>query len=126
MKTAPGRPAHKGYRQLVAQNIIANFLGKLWLFVITFVAVPVYLAFVGVEAFGLIGFFSILLATVQVLELGLGVVINREVATDSLVARQISEHSQLIQVIGSDLLDRWTSSIACHLPVCAIHPQTSG
>lgn len=69
---------------MVAQNIIANFLGKFWLFTITVVAVPVYIAFVGVEAFGLIGFFSVLLATLQVLELGLGVVINREIAKTRL------------------------------------------
>lgn len=64
----------------MALNIVANFLGKLWLLAISILAVPVYIGLLGMEAFGLVGFFTVLLATLQLLEFGLGVVINREIA----------------------------------------------
>lgn len=61
-------------------NIVANFFGKFWLLAISVLAVPVYIGLMGVEAFGLVGFFAVLLATLQLLEFGLGVVITREIA----------------------------------------------
>ncbi|MFN7881920.1 MAG: oligosaccharide flippase family protein [bacterium] len=64
----------------MALNIVANFFGKFWLLAISILAVPVYIGLLGVEAFGLVGFFTVLLATLQLLEFGLGVVINREIA----------------------------------------------
>lgn len=64
----------------MALNIVANFFGKFWLLAISIIAVPVYIDLLGVEAFGLIGFFTMLLATLQLLEFGFGVVINREIA----------------------------------------------
>jgi O-antigen/teichoic acid export membrane protein len=67
-------------QQLMALNIVANFFGKFWLLTISIIAVPVYIDLLGVEAFGLIGFFTMLLATLQLLEFGFGVVINREIA----------------------------------------------
>jgi O-antigen/teichoic acid export membrane protein len=69
-----------GRKQLMVLNIVANFFGKFWLLAISILAVPVYIGLLGMEAFGLVGFFTVLLATLQLLEFGLGVVVNREIA----------------------------------------------
>lgn len=67
-------------KQLLALNIVANFFGKFWLLAVSILAIPVYISQLGTEAFGLVGFYTVLLATLQLLEFGFGVVINREIA----------------------------------------------
>jgi O-antigen/teichoic acid export membrane protein len=75
----------------IKRNVAANFLGKSWTGVLNFLVTPVYLKFLGIEAYGLIGFFSSLLAISLLLDLGLSTTLNRELArlasgTDSTVA----------------------------------------
>lgn len=82
---------------MVARNIVANLVGNFWLFAITAIAIPVYIALLGVEAFGLVGFFSVLLATLQVLELGLGVVINREIAQTRFIPERFQNTRDLFK-----------------------------
>lgn len=65
---------------MLAKNIIANIFGKFWVLAISILAVPIYINLLGVEAYGLVGFFTMLLATLHLLEFGLGVVVNREIA----------------------------------------------
>jgi O-antigen/teichoic acid export membrane protein len=61
-------------------NIIANIIGKIWILIVNILSVPIYLKLIGIEAFGLVGFFTMLLAVLQILEFGLGVVISRQIA----------------------------------------------
>lgn len=61
-------------------NIVANIFGKFWILIISIAAVPIYINLLGIEAYGLVGFFTVLLGTLQLLEFGLGVVINRQIA----------------------------------------------
>jgi len=61
-------------------NIIANFLGQGWVYALQLVLVPTYLKLLGIEAYGLIGFFAVLSTTMQVFDLGLAQTTNREVA----------------------------------------------
>jgi len=61
-------------------NTIANFAGQIWAFVLWIVVTPFYLRIVGVEGYGLIGFFIVLQAAVAVLDLGMSGMLNREMA----------------------------------------------
>ncbi|RYG57317.1 MAG: polysaccharide biosynthesis protein, partial [Alphaproteobacteria bacterium] len=61
-------------------NIIANVLGKVWASVMNFAFVPIYIRYLGIEAYGLIGFFVSILAAFFVLDMGLSTAINRELA----------------------------------------------
>jgi O-antigen/teichoic acid export membrane protein len=75
----------------IKRNVVANFLGKTWTGILNFLVTPVYLKFLGIEAYGMIGFFSSLLAISLLLDLGLSTTINRELArlatgADSAVA----------------------------------------
>jgi O-antigen/teichoic acid export membrane protein len=61
-------------------NIIANFVGRVWPGLLGLALVPVYLRYLGVEAYGLVGFFVSLQALISFLDLGLSTTTNREVA----------------------------------------------
>ncbi|MDE2320337.1 MAG: hypothetical protein KGL31_00215 [candidate division NC10 bacterium] len=45
---------------MVKRNIVANTLGKGWSMLMGLVFVPLYIKFLGMEAYGLIGFFATL------------------------------------------------------------------
>ena len=61
-------------------NVIANVLGRVWGSLMSFAFVPLYVRFMGVEGYGLIGFFTSMLAIFFVLDMGLSVTLNRELA----------------------------------------------
>lgn len=61
-------------------NIVANMLGRVWAALMSFAFVPLYIRFMGIEAYGLIGFFASMLAAFFVLDMGLSVTLNRELA----------------------------------------------
>ncbi len=65
---------------LLKRNVLANFLGAGWTALMSFIFVPVYIGFMGVEVFGLVGLFITLQARAVVFELGIGMTLNRELA----------------------------------------------
>jgi len=64
-------------------NIAANMMGRLVSTVLAVVFTPVYIHFLGIEAYGLIGFYIALQAALSFLELGLSYTCNRELAKRS-------------------------------------------
>lgn len=62
----------------VLRNISANFFGQAWVALIGVVFVPVYLRFIGVEGYGLVGFFMLLASAMAIFDGGLGAVATRE------------------------------------------------
>ena len=78
---------------ILRKNIIANYGGKAVTALIGFAVVPVYLAYVGVEAYGLISFFISLQAIIAVLDVGLSSASNRETGIIS-VADQGSQKTR--------------------------------
>jgi O-antigen/teichoic acid export membrane protein len=59
-------------------NAGANFIGRIWSAFLLVALVPIYIRFMGIEAYGLVGFFATLQALFAVLDLGLGAALNRE------------------------------------------------
>ena len=68
------------------RNIIANYAGRTWTVLLSILFIPVYLRFMGVEAYGLIGFYIVLSSVFGILDLGIGSTINRELARLSAAA----------------------------------------
>ena len=62
-------------------NLIANYLGQGWTAVANIAFIPVYIYYLGVESFGLIGVFAIILSAASLLDGGLTPTLNRELAT---------------------------------------------
>ena len=64
-------------------NLIASFFSRGWSSILSLVFVPLYIRYLGVEAYGLIGAFVALQTVVSLLDLGLGSTLTREFARAS-------------------------------------------
>lgn len=77
------------------QNILANYAGQIYVTLIGIIMVPLYVRYLGTEAYGLVGFFAMLQAWFQLLDMGLSPTMAREAArfcggaTDALSLRRL-------------------------------------
>jgi O-antigen/teichoic acid export membrane protein len=65
---------------MLAGNVAVGILCSAWSAVLGLAVVPIYLRLLGIEAYGLIGFFATLQAVFQLLDMGITPTVNREVA----------------------------------------------
>lgn len=61
-------------------NIVANYVGQAWRVLILLAFVPLYIKYIGIEAYGLIGIFAVLQAWLGLLDLSARPVLAREMA----------------------------------------------
>ncbi len=61
-------------------NLIANYVGQGWSALASVAFIPFYIKYLGVESYGLIGFFTIVLAAVALCDGGMTPTLNREMA----------------------------------------------
>jgi O-antigen/teichoic acid export membrane protein len=64
----------------VKANVVANYFSQVYMAAIGFVFVPVFIKYLGIEAFGLIAVFTILQNSLALLDLGLKPALGREMA----------------------------------------------
>lgn len=64
----------------VQHNILANFASQIFVALLGIVAVPLYIRYLGMEAYGLVGFFAMLQGWFALLDFGLTPTISRETA----------------------------------------------
>lgn len=64
----------------IKKNILANLIGKIWGAGIIILLIPVYIKYLGIESYGLIGFYGTLISSMAILDLGLSTTIKRELA----------------------------------------------
>ncbi len=69
----------------VKRNILANYAGSFWAALMPLAFTPLYIGFMGIESFGLVGFFASLEAMLGLLDMGLRTTFNREMARLSSV-----------------------------------------
>jgi O-antigen/teichoic acid export membrane protein len=62
------------------KNVIANYLGQGWTALMGIAFVPLYIKYLGMEAYGLIGVFAMLQAWLTLLDMGMTPTLNREMA----------------------------------------------
>lgn len=62
------------------RNLVANYLGQGWVALMGLAFIPLYIRYLGVEAYGLIGVFSVLQALLALLDMGMTPTLNREMA----------------------------------------------
>jgi len=80
-------------------GLLANFAGSGWSALMQLVCVPFYIKFMGIEAFGLIGFYLMFQAITQVLDLGLSPTMNREMARYSVQPEKAAEARDLVRTL---------------------------
>ena len=100
-------------------NLAANFAGVGWSALVQILCVPLYLKFLGIEAFGLIGFYLMLQAILQVLDLGLSPTMNREMARYSVQPEKAAEARDLVRTLE---VGYWLIGIAIGALVWAAAP----
>jgi O-antigen/teichoic acid export membrane protein len=82
------------------QNIISNFAGQGWAFLVGMIAVPFYISFLGVEGYGLVGFYGALRAVFNsFLDFGLSVTIKREIARYTASPNKLSQTRDLVRTM---------------------------
>ena len=59
-------------------NIAANYVSQIYLSILGIVMVPIYVKYMGIEAYGLVGFFALLQGWLLLLDMGLSSTIARE------------------------------------------------
>lgn len=84
----------------VKKNIIANYLGTGWNMVLSLLFVPFYIRILGIEAYGLIGFFASLQAFLAILDLGIGQTLTREIARLSGTDNSSSAMRSTVKTFG--------------------------
>ena len=104
------------------RNIIANYASQIYVTLIGILMLPMYIKYMGAEAYGLIGFFTMLQAWFNLLDLGLTPTIGRETArfragsVDALsfrrLFRALSAIFFVIALIGGSCLLLLSSTIA--------------
>ncbi|MEQ1599421.1 MAG: oligosaccharide flippase family protein [Methylotenera sp.] len=62
------------------KNVIANFLGQGWTALMGLAFIPLYIQYLGVEAYGLIGFYAVMQAWLTLFDMGITQTLNREMA----------------------------------------------
>jgi len=83
----------------VKQNIIANYVGKIWASVMGLIFSPIFIKFMGIEAYGLIGIFISLIAILSILDMGLSSTLSRELARLSASEGTEQESRDLVRTL---------------------------
>lgn len=87
----------------VKGNIVANYFGQGWQAIMGIVFVPLYIKYLGIEAYGLIGIFAILQAWLVLLDMGMKPALGREMARftgGAHNAQSIRDLLRSIELIG--------------------------
>jgi O-antigen/teichoic acid export membrane protein len=104
---------------VVKRNIIANFAGQGWAALMALAFVPLYIRFLGIEAYGLIGFFAMLQGAFQILDFGLSQTMNREMARYSALSDKSGEARDLVRTLE---VGYWAIGLAVSLVVITASP----
>ena len=81
------------------RNLVAALTNSLWSAAVGIAVVPVYLKYLGVEAYGLVGFFTMMQALLQILDFGLAPTLNREAARYS-ASSNLCAIANLLHTVG--------------------------
>lgn len=79
------------------RNITANIVGRAWGVTSVYIFVPLYLRFLGIEAYGMVGFYSTLLAVLAFADMGFTASLNREMARLSASTGSLAEMRNLLR-----------------------------
>jgi len=104
---------------LLKKNIVANFTGSIWQGLMYLAFVPLYIKFMGIESFGLIGIFTTLQAMFVILDMGLSATLTREMARLSVLPGREQEMRNLVRSLE---IIYWSAAILIGISVMAMAP----
>ena len=97
-------------------NLIANFVGRGVSAVSVYVFIPLYLRFLGIEAYGVVGFFAVLQAVFAFADIGLTATLSREMARLSARDDAGKEMHDLLRTVETVY---WMAALCAALVVVA-------
>jgi len=80
-------------------NITANFAGTIWQALMGLIFIPLYIKYMGIESWGLIGIFATLQGISALLDMGLSSTLNREMARLSVLPNKEQEIRNLVRTL---------------------------
>jgi O-antigen/teichoic acid export membrane protein len=83
------------------KNIIANLVGSGWVALMGIVFIPVYINFLGIDSYGLIGIYTSLQALFGLMDIGLSTTLNREMARLSGQTNMARDMRDLVRTLES-------------------------
>ena len=104
---------------VLKKNIAANFGGGVWTGLMNLVFVPLYIHFLGIEAYGLIGIFATLLGMFALLDMGLSSTLNREMARLAVLEGKAREMRDLVRTLE---IPYWIAGLLICVIVIALSP----
>lgn len=81
------------------KNVLANYLGQAWAALMSLVFVPVYIHYLGMEAYGLIGVFTLLYMWLSLLDMGMTPTLSREMARYTAGAHSAQSIRDLLRTL---------------------------
>lgn len=102
------------------KNIFANSAGTLIGMVVSFLAVPFYLHYLGIESYALIGIFASIGGMCAVLDLGLSNALNRELARHSIQKDPGDEMRRTVRTLEYVY---WSMAVLLGLGICLVAPR---
>jgi O-antigen/teichoic acid export membrane protein len=108
---------------MLKRNLLANYIGQGWTGLMSLAFVPLYIKYLGIESYGLIGLFAMLTAWLSLLDMGMTPTLSREMArftSGMQSAQSIRDLLRTIEVItfgislviaaGLALSSRWLAT----------------
>jgi O-antigen/teichoic acid export membrane protein len=83
----------------VLRNIIANYVTQIYVIVLGLAVVPMYLKYMGIEAYGLLGFFTMLQAWMTLLDFGLAPTLGREASRFKAGVSRLETVTMLLRLL---------------------------
>jgi len=84
---------------IIKKNIISNFAGTMWSAIMGLIFIPLYIKFMGLESWGIVGFFVTLQAIFGFLDMGLSSTLNREMARLSVLPHKEQEMRNIVRTL---------------------------
>lgn len=100
------------------RNLLAGFGGSVWIALVGLAVIPVYVRYLGIEGYALIGFLATAQTFVQILDLGLSAGINREIARGSAIG-ELAEARCLLHTLA---VIYWATAGVIALTVVLLSP----
>src|SRR5207247_2298977 len=85
--------------RMVRLNILANFIGQGWVALMSLAFIPLYIHFMGIEAYGLVGFYAALQGVLMLLDFGFSTTMNREMARGSTHSEKAQEARNQVRTL---------------------------
>jgi O-antigen/teichoic acid export membrane protein len=101
------------------KNIIANLVGNSWQAIMGLIFIPLYIRFMGIESYGLVGIFATLQVMFGLLDVGLSSTLTREIARLSVLPSKEQEMRNLVRTLETLY---WTVAVFVGIIVVSSSP----